>query len=147
MYDFTIVKGSSFINVIGFFYYRSVAEEQRTLALGMQSVSFRVVGSIPGPVLFGAIFDSACIYWKYDCGHRGNCWVYNNVHLSQRAVIMGMLGIGLNLFFSFITWMVYPKKTASEKKSLQPSTMSQMLRGNYDVDSNSPIKLEEEETV
>ncbi len=97
---------------------RSVAEEQRTLALGLQSISFRVIGSIPGPVVFGAIFDSACIYWQYECGHRGNCWVYDNVHLSQRAVMMCMFGIGFNLIFSFLTCLVYPKKTAKERDTL-----------------------------
>jgi len=97
--------------------------------------------------LFGAIFDSACIYWQYDCDRRGNCWIYDNVHLSQRAVIMGMLGIGLNLIFSFLTWLVYPTKTASEKKSLQPLTMSQVSRDSYDVSKsnslNSPVKMDQ----
>lgn len=41
------------------------AEEQQTLAFGLQSaaVIFQGLGTIPGPILFGIIFDSACIYW------------------------------------------------------------------------------------
>lgn len=97
---------------------RCVADEQRTLALGAQSVAFRAFGSIPGPIVFGAIFDSACIYWQYECSRRGNCWVYDNTLLSQRAVILAMLGIAANLIFSFLSWIFYPKTTvtALEKK-------------------------------
>lgn len=95
---------------------RCVADEQRTLALGAQSVAFRAFGSIPGPIVFGALFDSACIYWQYECSRRGNCWVYDNAHLSQRAVILTVLGIAANFVFSFLSWVFYPKTaiTATE---------------------------------
>lgn len=95
--------------------YRCVADEQRTLALGAQSVAFRAFGSIPGPLVFGGIFDSVCIYWQYQCNRRGNCWLYNNVHLSERAVTVAMLGIGVNFIFSVLSWLCYPKETALEK--------------------------------
>lgn len=102
---------------------RCVADEQRTLALGAQSVAFRAFGSIPGPIIFGAIFDSACIYWQYECSRRGNCWVYNNTFLSQRAVILAVLGIAVNFIFSFLSWLFYPKTnvsgTAVKKEELE----------------------------
>lgn len=107
---------------------RCVADEQRTLALGAQSVLFRAFGSIPGPIIFGAIFDSACIYWQYECSRRGNCWVYNNTHLSQRAVSLAMLGIAANLVFSFLSWLFYPKaalttqETSARKKDYVAAT-------------------------
>ncbi len=86
-----------------------MADEQRSLALGAQSVLFRMFGTIPGPILFGLIFDSTCIYWQYGCAGRGNCWVYENNHLSQRALSLALLGIGVNFIFSFLSWLVYPK--------------------------------------
>ena len=52
---------------------RAVADEQRSLALGVQSVFFRLFGAIPGPFAFGAIIDSGYIYWLYECNRRGNC--------------------------------------------------------------------------
>ena len=95
---------------------RCVADEQRTLALGLQSLLFRAVGSIPGPIVFGAIFDSTCLFWQFDCDRRGNCWVYNNVTLGNRAVALALSGVVLNLIFSFLTWLVYPKsKTVVEE--------------------------------
>ena len=95
--------------------FRCVADEQRTLALGVQSVLFRILGSIPAPIVFGTIFDSACVYWQFECNQRGNCWTYNNSQLSQRALSLAMLGICANFILSFLSWIFYPKKTASEQ--------------------------------
>ena len=96
-------------------YCRCVAEEQRTLALGAQSVAFRAFGSIPGPLLFGAIFDSTCIYWQYECSRRGNCWVYDNTHLSERALSLALLGIAANFLFSLLSWLFYPKQNIANR--------------------------------
>ena len=84
--------------------YRCIADEQRSLALGLQSVFFRALGSIPGPLIFGALFDASCVYWQEECGDRGNCWVYENEDLSLQ-----MLGVSagiriVSVMFAFCTW-------------------------------------------
>ncbi len=88
-----------------------MADEQRTLALGVQSVMFRAFGSVPGPLLFGTIFDSACIYFRHECGVQGNCWVYDNHRLSIGAIGLGAIGLTANFVFSLLAWLVFPKKT------------------------------------
>lgn len=47
---------------------RSVEEEERSFALGMQFVIFRLFGYIPAPILFGNLIDSSCLLWKSTCG-------------------------------------------------------------------------------
>ena len=42
--------------------------EERSLALGIQSIIIRLVGSIPGPVLFGYVVDRVCLLWEPGCG-------------------------------------------------------------------------------
>lgn len=97
---------------------RCVADEQRTLALGLQSIMFRVFGNIPGPLLFGTIFDSACTLWQYNCGRKGECWVYSNSDISYRAVGLGLSGAFLTFLFSFFTWVVYPRKSGEEMRDV-----------------------------
>lgn len=87
---------------------RAVAEEQRSLALGVQSVLWRLLGSIPGPLLFGVIFDSSCNYWQFECGRRGNCWVYNNTYISVRAFGISTSGVLINTVFMLLCWIFYP---------------------------------------
>ena len=98
--------------------YRAVAEEQRSLALGVQSVLFRVLGTIPGPILFGVIFDSGCLYWQEDCGSRGNCWVYNNNDISLRAYFMTTLGVATSFILTVLCWIFYPPTTCARKKEV-----------------------------
>ncbi|VVC97679.1 unnamed protein product [Leptidea sinapis] len=49
---------------------RSVSEEERSFALGMQFVIFRLFGYIPAPIVFGNLIDSTCILWKQSCGEN-----------------------------------------------------------------------------
>lgn len=57
---------------------RSVSEEERSFALGMQFVIFRLFGYIPAPILFGNMIDSTCLLWKSQCGEKGGrCLLYN----------------------------------------------------------------------
>ena len=67
---------------------RCIADEHRSLALGIQSMIFRVIGSIPGPIVMGALFDASCEFWQHQCGDKGNCWVYNNIDLSAWIIVL-----------------------------------------------------------
>ena len=94
---------------------RAVREEERSLALGLQSIILRVVGSIPGPILFGVFMDKACSLWEQTCGNccsfskniferylhppllvllslsseeRGSCLLYNNYQMAVSMVTL-----------------------------------------------------------
>ena len=47
---------------------RSVGEDERSLAIGLQNILIRLLGSIPGPVMFGYFIDRTCILWDSSCG-------------------------------------------------------------------------------
>uniref|UniRef100_A0A4W3KCB1 Solute carrier organic anion transporter family member 4C1 n=1 Tax=Callorhinchus milii TaxID=7868 RepID=A0A4W3KCB1_CALMI len=66
---------------------RCVPDSQRSFSLGVQWVFVRLLGSIPGPVLFGAVIDKSCILWNEDdSGIKGACWVYNNARMVHLLV-------------------------------------------------------------
>ncbi len=87
---------------------RCVAEEQRTFSLGIQSTIVRMFGSVPAPLVFGAIFDSSCEYWQYECSRRGNCWVYDNQNTATRAFALSLAGVLISLVLFTMTWCLYP---------------------------------------
>lgn len=67
-----------FLQYIKLTVYRSVSEEERSFALGMQFVIFRLFGYIPAPILFGNLIDSTCLLWKSTCGEKGGrCLLYD----------------------------------------------------------------------
>ena len=58
---------------------RSVEEEEKAFALGIQFVIFRIFGYIPSPILFGNVIDSTCLLWKETCEGEegGRCLLYD----------------------------------------------------------------------
>ncbi|XP_063996561.1 solute carrier organic anion transporter family member 4C1 [Pogoniulus pusillus] len=68
---------------------RCVPDKQRSFALGVQSVFLRLLGTIPGPILFGVAIDNSCILWDIDeCKTKGACWVYDNERMAY--MLMGI---------------------------------------------------------
>lgn len=66
------------ISFLSFPFSRSVSEEERSFALGMQFVIFRLFGYIPAPIVFGNLIDSTCILWQSTCGEKGGrCLIYD----------------------------------------------------------------------
>ncbi|XP_070533588.1 solute carrier organic anion transporter family member 4C1-like [Ptychodera flava] len=74
---------------------RCVPESQRAFALGFQLIFLRILGTIPGPILFGIALDSSCILWQTNCGQRGSCLIYDNFQFGLRFFLMGC---GLKVF-------------------------------------------------
>eukprot|EP00057_Strongylocentrotus_purpuratus_P026259 XP_011680733.1 PREDICTED: solute carrier organic anion transporter family member 4A1 [Strongylocentrotus purpuratus] len=69
---------------------RCVPDSQRSMALGVNSMLKRGLGSVPGPILLGAVIDQACILWQDVCGTRGSCWIYDNANLAWRMAVIAV---------------------------------------------------------
>uniref|UniRef100_A0A673BMJ2 Solute carrier organic anion transporter family member n=1 Tax=Sphaeramia orbicularis TaxID=375764 RepID=A0A673BMJ2_9TELE len=53
---------------------RSIEQDLKSLALGMQTLIVRTLGGIPPPIYFGALIDRTCLKWgTKQCGGRGAC--------------------------------------------------------------------------
>ncbi|CAL1580682.1 unnamed protein product [Knipowitschia caucasica] len=92
---------------------RSVAEQERPFALGMQFVLLRTLAYIPTPIYFGAVIDTTCMLWQQDCGVHGSCWEYDVTSL--RFVYFGLAASlkFLGFLFIFLTW--YSIKSREKK--------------------------------
>ncbi|XP_050346406.1 solute carrier organic anion transporter family member 5A1 [Nymphalis io] len=83
---------------------RSVSEEERSFALGMQFVIFRLFGYIPAPIVFGNLIDSTCILWKQSCSGEkgGRCLLYDIEQFRYRYVGLcgGIKIVALGIFMA-----------------------------------------------
>ncbi|KAH9399317.1 Striatin-interacting protein 2 [Tyrophagus putrescentiae] len=106
---------------------RSVEEEERSLALGMQFVLFRLFGYIPSPIVFGNVIDSTCLVWKAHCGLQGGfCLLYNIEQFRIRYVgICSMLKVTATLLF-FLDWLLitYREKRELKRAATLPVTFT-----------------------
>nr|XP_042126665.1 solute carrier organic anion transporter family member 5A1 isoform X2 [Peromyscus maniculatus bairdii] len=95
---------------------RSVEDEERPFALGMQFVLLRTLAYIPTPIYFGAVIDTTCMLWQQECGVQGSCWEYNVT--SFRFVYFG-LAAGLKFvgfIFIFLAWYSIKYKEEEQQR-------------------------------
>ncbi|XP_038052227.1 solute carrier organic anion transporter family member 4A1-like [Patiria miniata] len=86
---------------------RCVPETQRSFALGVQWLFARVLGSVPGPLLFGSVLDSSCLLWQDDCGTRGACWLYDRQMLAWKLLAIGVGFKAVSLLFFTLSLIFY----------------------------------------
>ncbi|XP_050681261.1 solute carrier organic anion transporter family member 3A1 [Leptidea sinapis] len=101
---------------------RSVSEEERSFALGMQFVIFRLFGYIPAPIVFGNLIDSTCILWKQSCGENsGRCLLYDIEQFRFRYVGLcgGIKIVALGIFL-VDWWLVRRRKHLETAAPLDP---------------------------
>ena len=84
---------------------RSVEPIQRSLALGLQTLLIRGLGTVPGPVVFGYLIDITCVMWHIttvddkqmqnmdssnvgNVENNGSCRVYDNTTMSQNVMFV-----------------------------------------------------------
>ena len=63
---------------------RSVPSNTRSISLGLQGFLVSLFGTLPSPVLWGALIDSACLVWDKTCHQRGACTIYDPDTLRMR---------------------------------------------------------------
>ncbi|KAK3092473.1 hypothetical protein FSP39_003277 [Pinctada imbricata] len=62
---------------------RCVEEQDKPFALGIQWMFYRLLGTIPGPVLVGWVIDRSCLLWAGgSCGSSGFCQLYSHSQMS-----------------------------------------------------------------
>ncbi|XP_069678542.1 solute carrier organic anion transporter family member 4A1 isoform X2 [Periplaneta americana] len=102
---------------------RCVQDDQRSFALGIQWIKVRLIGTIPAPMVFGALIDETCILWQESCHHdeNGACLVYDNVYMSRYMLALAFLGKAASLLFFFLAWWFYIPPSGF-KEALQAAT-------------------------
>jgi len=97
---------------------RSVEEEEKAFALGIQFVIFRLFGYIPSPIIFGSVIDSTCLVWKSTCEGAvgGRCLLYDIVMFRYKyiGVCCGIKVLSVVIFI--IDWWLIRKRQNAEKK-------------------------------
>lgn len=112
---------------------RSVSEEERSFALGMQFVIFRIFGYIPAPILFGNLIDSTCILWKSTCGEKGGrCLIYDIEQFRYKYVgLCATIKIVALIIFMIDWWLVSRRKNLDKDN---PMTAQEIVGSIISID-------------
>eukprot|EP00467_Chlorarachnion_reptans_P007681 CAMPEP_0114517006 /NCGR_PEP_ID=MMETSP0109-20121206/17652_1 /TAXON_ID=29199 /ORGANISM="Chlorarachnion reptans, Strain CCCM449" /LENGTH=790 /DNA_ID=CAMNT_0001697475 /DNA_START=27 /DNA_END=2399 /DNA_ORIENTATION=- len=80
---------------------------RRSLGISLQQVIVRTLGSIPGPLIFGVVIDSACFLWEEKCNERGSCWEYRSFELRRNLVMLALFPKLASFVFFFLAWWYF----------------------------------------
>mmetsp|Transcript_8492 Transcript_8492/g.24570 ORF Transcript_8492/g.24570 Transcript_8492/m.24570 type:complete len:651 (-) Transcript_8492:319-2271(-) len=89
---------ASFVNL------RILGEERASVGTAMQAGIIRLFGSVPGPIIMGALLDTVCLQRKEVCDVAGSCEVYDAVGMRRRYLIWGLVGKTLSLALYYLSY-------------------------------------------
>lgn len=97
-----------------------MSEEERSFALGMQFVIFRLFGYIPAPIVFGNLIDSTCLLWQSTCGEKGGrCLIYDIEMFRFKYVgLCAFIKIVALAIFGIDLWLVTRRKNSIDGSPL-----------------------------
>ncbi|ERE83557.1 solute carrier organic anion transporter family member 4C1-like protein [Cricetulus griseus] len=99
---------------------RCVNHSERSLALGVQFMLLRLIGTIPGPIIFGVTIDSTCVLWDVnECGIKGACWIYDNIRMAHMLVAISVTCKVITMFFNGLAIVLYKPPTTGTEASFQ----------------------------
>ncbi|KAK9955696.1 hypothetical protein ABG768_015555 [Culter alburnus] len=96
---------------------RTVTPEDKSFALGIQFMLFRVLAFLPAPVLYGRAIDTACRVWGKKCKTMTSCHYYDLDMFRHRF-------LGLQIFFIcggfvcfFLSFMVLRRINSTQQRN------------------------------
>ncbi|XP_039271821.2 solute carrier organic anion transporter family member 4C1-like [Styela clava] len=111
---------------------RIVPDSQKSFAVGVQWWIVRAFGSIPGPVVFGVIFDITCLLWQQlSCGlGTGSCWLHNSDEVALYLTIASMVCKAISVCFFSLALYLYKPPTSKNVG------MEKLQDEDFELDAN-----------
>ncbi|XP_026213282.1 solute carrier organic anion transporter family member 2B1 isoform X2 [Anabas testudineus] len=97
---------------------RTVATEDKSFAVGVQYMLFRVLAFMPGPVLYGSVIDTTCILWGKKCGKHTSCRYYNLDSFRQRFLGLMVVFVCGGLLCFLLTIVVLRRRAGQQDQQL-----------------------------
>lgn len=70
---------------------------------------YHFLGNVPCPIIYGAVVDSACLFWEDNCGEPGACRLYDPSKF--RFVFHGVTAVIMLLAFCVDVVVWYKAKS------------------------------------
>ncbi|XP_069748469.1 solute carrier organic anion transporter family member 4C1-like isoform X2 [Narcine bancroftii] len=101
---------------------RCVPDNQRSFSLGIDWVFVRLLGAIPGPIIFGTVIDKSCVLWDVDdCGNQGACWTYDNPKMAILLIAIGAACKVISIITIAAAYFLYKPPMVTEQMSDGPN--------------------------
>ena len=97
------------------------------------------LGWMPGPVIFGRIIDGTCKLWKYICGERQSCQLYDIVYFRNALHTYGIVARGLG--FLVIVGLYIAFRITKKEQWREEKPQSEKLKVNGEKHAESGVRV------
>ncbi|XP_037505616.2 solute carrier organic anion transporter family member 4A1-like [Rhipicephalus sanguineus] len=111
---------------------RCVKPAERSLALGILTVIYRLAGTIPSPVIMGGIVDEACLAWHRPCGSSGNCIAYKNEDMARGMFYALIVMLAMSMLLFYLSLLAHRRHSRRHKDARQLDKMASPARRRDD---------------
>nr|CAD2179324.1 unnamed protein product [Meloidogyne enterolobii] len=109
---------------------RVIPFHQRTLGIAVNWTFHRLLGFIPGGILFGFMIDTTCQKWQHsDCGTRQSCLVHDQYRLAWTIMAVAVVCKLMAVLATIIGYVTYRPNDLDSAMSVQTT------------DSRGPLSL------
>ena len=109
---------------------RVIPFHQRTLGIAVNWTFHRLLGFIPGGILFGFMIDTTCQKWQEsDCGKKQSCLVYDQYRLAWTIMAVAVVCKLMAVLATIIGYVTYRPNDLDSAMSVQTT------------DSRGPLSL------
>lgn len=117
---------------------RTVRAEDKSFAVGVQYMLFRMLAFLPAPVLYGIAIDTTCILWGKKCGRNTSCHYYNMDLFRQRFLGLQVLFV-CGAFICFLLSLLILRHRAGQQGQ-QAGQRYTVVNGVKSPDNNTASK-------
>ena len=103
---------------------------------------FLSLGWMPGPVIFGRVIDGTCTLWKYICGERQSCMLYDIVFFRNALHTYGIVARTLGFLVIVVLYIVFRIKKTEQWREEKPMIMEKIVNGEKHVQSKVGVMLD-----
>ena len=86
-----------------------------------------ILGTIPGPLLFGSILDNVCLVWQEKCDEDGSCWIYDSKRMGQYFYILTVAVKATTISLLIIAYKLYKPPPEPSESGITPVACSEDL--------------------
>ncbi|XP_026183940.1 solute carrier organic anion transporter family member 2B1 [Mastacembelus armatus] len=108
---------------------RTVPTEDKSFAVGVQYMLFRVLAFMPGPVLYGSVIDTTCILWGEKCGKKTSCHYYNLDRFRQRFLGLMVIFVCGGLLCFLLTVVVLRRRAGHQEPQRESKGGYELVNG------------------
>ena len=96
---------------------------------------------MPGPVIFGYVIDGTCTLWKYLCGERQSCQLYDIVFFRNALHAYGVIARSAGMLVIVGLYIAFRITNKTQWRDDEPTAKPLELNGDVKVVDGAESKV------